>query len=158
MGAQGDGLRTPRDGTAHGLDGDFVRPGGTVGLLLVCVVVGVAVVGAVVGGVVGLPGGAVGEPVTGVVGAMVGVGTTVGVPVGRGVLLETGVLPELGVLVGSVSRSGVAATSLGRTDCTAAGPGETSGFPGAGLTASGNGTSGVSRLGPPSRLLASTIT
>ncbi|TCO16552.1 hypothetical protein EV652_12045 [Kribbella steppae] len=138
MGAQWDGFRASRDRTTHGLGGDFVRPGGTVGLLLACAVVG-------------LPGGVVGDPVTGVVGAIVGVGTTVGV------LLGTGVLLEAGVLVGSVAPSGVTAGSFGRSDCTAADPGVTSGFSTAGLPASGNGTSGVSRLGPPSRLLTSRI-
>jgi hypothetical protein len=119
------------------LDGDFVRPGGAVGLLLVCAVVG-------------LPGGVVGDPVVGgvgVVGATV-TGTALGVVDG-----VTGVL--VGRVVGSLSR-GVVVVSLGRTDCTASGAGVTCGR-GAGLAASGSGTSGVSRLGPPSRLLTSRI-
>jgi hypothetical protein len=114
------------------LDGDFVRPGGAVGLLVVCAVVG-------------LPGVVVGDPIVGVV------GTTVGVAPG---VVVAGVLagPELGVLLGS----GDVVVSLGRTDCTASGAGVTTGR-GAGLAASGSGTNGVSRLGPPSRLLTSRI-
>jgi hypothetical protein len=92
--------------------------------------------------VVGLPG--VGVPVTGVDWATVGVGVSVGVTVAA-----AGVTVGVGVLVGS----GVVVRSLGRTDSTAAGPGVTDGRV-AGLAASGNGISGVSRLGPPSRLLA----
>jgi hypothetical protein len=111
------------------LDGDLVRPGATVGLLLVCAVVD-------------LPGG-----VVGVVGATVG-GAALGVVEG-----VTGVL--VGRVVGSLSR-GVVVVSLGRTDCTASGAGVTTGR-GAGLAASGSGTSGVSRLGPPRRLLTSRI-
>lgn len=88
-----------------------------------------------------------GEPVTRVDGAIVGVGTTVGVLLGCGVLLGVGVL----------TRCGVAAATLGRTDCTAAGPGVTTGLLGAGFAASGSGTSGVSRLGPPSTLLTTRI-
>jgi hypothetical protein len=114
------------------LDGDFVRPGGAVGLLLVCAVVG-------------LPGVVVGDPVVGVVGATV-TGTTVGVALGVLVGLEVGVPVDLGDVV----------VSRGRTDCTASGAGVTTGR-GAGLAASGSGTSGVSRLGPPSRLLTSRI-
>jgi hypothetical protein len=121
------------------LDGDFVRPGGAVGLLLVVAVVG-------------LPGVVVGDPVVGVVGATVvggTVGTTVGVTLGVvGVLVGS----EFGVLVDS----GDAVVSLGRTDCTASGAGVMTGR-GAGLAASGSGTSGVSRLGPPSRLLTRRI-
>ncbi len=135
MGAQWDGLRAPRDRTpAHGLDGDFVRPGGTVGLLLACVVVG-------------LPGVVVGDPVV----AATVVGTTVGVALG---VVVAGVLvgAELGVLVDS----GDVVVSLGRTDCTASGAGVTTGR-GVGLAASGSGTNGVSRLGPPSRLLTNRI-
>jgi hypothetical protein len=126
MGPQWDLLGAPGYRTAHGLDGDFVRPGGSVGLFVVCAVVG-------------LPGVVV-------VGAIVGVGTTVGVVDGTvvaGVL--AGVSP--GVLVG------VGAVSLGRMDSTAAGPGLTAGRL-AGWATSGPGISGVSSRGPPSRLLA----
>lgn len=116
------------------MDGDFVRPGGAVGLLVVCAVVG-------------LPGVVVGDPVVGVAATVVG--TTVGVA-----LVVAGVLvgAELGVLV----ESGDVVVSLGRTDCTASGAGVTTGR-GAGLPASGSGTNGVSRLGPPSRLLTNRI-
>lgn len=119
------------------MDGDFVRPGGAVGLLLVFAVVG-------------LPGVVVGDPVLGVVGATV-VGTTVGVALGV-VVADVLVGPELGVLVDSRD----VVVSRGRTDCTASGTGVTTGR-GAGLAASGSGTNGVSRLGPPSRLLTSRI-
>lgn len=115
------------------MDGDFVRPGGAVGLLLVCAVVG-------------LPGVMVGDPAVGV-GATV-TGTALGVVDG-----VTGVL--VGGVVGPLSPGDVV-VSLGLTDCTASGAGVTCGR-GAGLAASGNGTSGVSRLGPPSRLLTSRI-
>ena len=85
------------------------------------------------------------------VGATVGVlGTTVGVAAGVGVIIG----PRLGVLVGALV--GVGAVSLGRNDCTAAGPGVVSGRC-AGLAASGRGISGVSSRGPPSRLLAMRI-
>lgn len=134
MGAQWDRLRAARDRTTHGLDGDFVRPGGAVGLLLlVCAVVG-------------LPGGVVGDPVVRVVGATVGeLGATVGVAVG-----VFGVL--VGVLLGVLVDSPLLGAGDGRTDRPASGAGVTTGL-GAGLAASGNGTNGVSRLGPPSRLL-----
>jgi hypothetical protein len=114
-----------------------VRPGGAVGLLVVCAVVGV---------VVGLPGGVVGDPVTGVVGTTVGVGTMVGVAEGTVVACAL----VVGVLVG------VGVVSLGRNGSTAAGPGVMCGR-GADLAASGSGISGVSSRGPPSRLLAMRI-
>ncbi|MEU4603362.1 hypothetical protein AB0F43_10320 [Kribbella sp. NPDC023972] len=83
--------------------GDFVRPGGTVGLLLGCTVVG-------------LPGGVLGDPVVGVLGATV-VGTTVGVADGvRVAEVLVGVEVGVGVLVGSFSRPAVGVTALGRTD------------------------------------------
>jgi hypothetical protein len=86
-----------------------VRPGGAVGLLLVCAGVGV---------VVGLPGGTVGDPVTGVVGTALGVGTTVGVAAGTVVACEVAVVG---------SSRGVGVVSLGRNDSTAAGPGVVNG-------------------------------
>lgn len=88
-----------------------------------------------------------GELVTRVDGVIVGVGTTVGV------LLGSGVLPGVGV----PALPGVTVASLGRTDSAAAGAGVTTGLLGAGLAASGRGTSGVSRLGPPSTLLTTRI-
>jgi hypothetical protein len=89
VGAQWDGFRASRDRTAHGLDGDFVRPGGAVGLFPVWVVVG-------------LPGGVVGDPTVGVLGATV-VGTAVGVR-------RVGVL--VGVLDGSLRRGAGVGSSV----------------------------------------------
>ena len=96
MGSEWDLLGAPGDRAAHWL-GDFVRPGGAVGLLLVCVVVGVVVAVGVL--VVGLPGGVVGEPVVCVVGATVGrmVGVADGVALdGCGVLVGSAVPVEVG--------------------------------------------------------------
>ncbi|HWD80988.1 MAG TPA: hypothetical protein VG497_18975 [Kribbella sp.] len=133
----------------------MVLPGGAVGLLPcvgVVVAVGVAVVGAVVGelvrpgAVVALGGATVGG------GTGVPVGTTVGgAEVGLVVLVDGGGVDEPldGVLDCSVGPSpGVADVGLGV--CAAA---STGALVGPWLPAAGAGISGVSRRGPPSRLL-----
>lgn len=141
----------------------MVLPGGTVGLLPCVVVVvavgvgvGVAVVGAVVGelvrpgAVVVLVGTAVGATDGG--GTGVPVGTMVGgAEVGRVVLVDGGGVdePSDGVLDCSDGASlGVVDVGLGVSAAASTGA-----LVGPCLTAAGAGISGVSRRGPPSRLL-----
>jgi hypothetical protein len=150
------------------LAGVFVRPGGVVGLLpcvvvaVGAVVVVVVVVGTVVGAVVvgttvsgggtGVAGGTIvaDTPVVGTV-----VGTDVGPPVGAVVpVVDDGSVEEPLVGPPVAPSPGVAEESpVGRTVSAAASAGGAVvrcwGF----VTASGSGISGVSRRGPPSRLL-----
>jgi hypothetical protein len=155
--------------SAHGLFGVLVRPGGVVGLLpwvvavvavgvvlgtvVVVVVVGAVVAGTTVrGGGTGVTGGTtvVDVPVVGTV-----VGTDVGPPVGAVVpVVEDGCveLPSVGPAV--APPPGVPEEPpVGRTVSAAASAGGAVvrcwGF----VTASGSGINGVSRRGPPSRLL-----
>lgn len=153
----------------------MVLPGGAVGFFpCVVVVVGTGVVGAVVVGVaVGavVPGGAVVVVVGPVVGATVGgttvvpaVGTAVGAVVGAAVVPGVGAVVLLLVDGAGVDElpdgvldcwdgapPGVAGPSVGVGVCAAA---STGGAVGRCLTAAGAGISGVSSLGPPSKLLA----
>ncbi|HZX01757.1 MAG TPA: hypothetical protein VFF46_02440 [Kribbella sp.] len=152
----------------------MVLPGGAVGFFpCVVVVVGTGVVGAVVVGVaVGavVPGGAVVVVVGPVVGATVG-GTTVVPAVGTvvGAVVGAVVVPGVGAVVLLVDGAGVDELPDGVLDCWdgappgVAGPSvgvgvcaaaSTGGAVGRCLTAAGAGISGVSSLGPPSKLLA----
>ena len=131
-------LGPPRGGSpTHGLDGDFVRPGGTLGLP--CSLLGVTpgFVGVAVGVGVNL-----GRTVT--VGVLDGV--TVGVTTvsrGEGVVSDDG--PSVGrssVTVSVVAGAGVGLTFGRWSDCCC-------------LTSPGNGTNCNPGRGPPSRLLPS---
>jgi hypothetical protein len=170
VGSERDLFGATSDRSAHGLFGVFVRPGGVVGLLpcvvvVVVVAVGVVVVGAVV--VVVVVGAVVGATVrdgTGVTGGTSvvdtpGVGTAVGAELGPAVgavvpVVDDGSVedPSVGPLV--CSSVGVPEEyPVGRTVSAAASAGgcvvRCCGF----VTASGSGINGVSRRGPPSRLL-----
>jgi hypothetical protein len=165
VGSERDLFGATSDRSAHGLFGVFVRPGGVVGLLpcvVVVVAVGVVVVGAVV--VVVVVGATVRGGGTGVTGGTIvvgtpGVGTAVGADVGPAVgavvpVVDDGSVedPSVGPLV--CSSIGVPEESpVGRTVSAAASAGgcvvRCCGF----VTASGSGINGVSRRGPPSRLL-----
>lgn len=154
--------------SAHGLVGVLVRPGGVVGLLpcvVVVVVVGtvvvvVVVVGPVVvvvgttvsGGGTGVTGGTivVDPPVVGTV-----VGADVGPPVGAVVpVVDVGSVEE--PLVGppvdpspGVAEEPPVGWAVSAATSAGGAVGRCSGF----VTASGSGISGVSRRGPPMRLL-----
>lgn len=168
MGSERDLFGATSDRSAHGLFGVFVRPGGVVGLLpcvVVVVAVGLVVVGAVV--VVVVVGAVVGATVrdgTGVTGGTSvvdtpGVGTAVGAELGPAVgavvpVVDDGSVeePSVGPLV--ASSVGVPEESpVGRTVSAAASAGGWVVRCWGLVTASGSGINGVSRRGPPSRLL-----